>query len=276
MALEWIRPKTIIPMAVVFLALVVVLLWIAENEDNEPAQEEPLQLSRIQIKQGNELVDLSEQVPLSDAELAQLIRARIQLLSSPDLNDRRATAAQLAHMTADPAERARLQQLGPAVTQELRSALFKALNDPDPVLAAECRDALVGLWRMCDSDAASEYFSQGLAAYEAGQPDRALETFNSVEGLGGPVPPDLYRMTAEIYLAQQKFNMALEECRKAVRVEPRNFPALYVLARIYHAQGDDEKALKALDGTLLIYHTYPEALRLRQQIMQQRPAPSVP
>jgi len=272
MVAEWFRPKTILVMAVVFMALVTMLLLVGENEDNQATPEEQLQLSRIQIKKGDQLVDLSPGVQLTDAEMAQLLRGRIQTLASRDTADRRAVAVQLAHMTGEPAERERLRPLGAPLLQELRTALFKGLNDPDPVVSANCRDALIGLWRICDSDAASEYFAQGVAAYEAGDLDKALQTFRSVEALGGPLPPDLYRMTAEIYLSRNQPNQALDECRKAVKAEPRSFPALYVLARLYHGLGDDRRALEALDGALLIYHSYPDALKLRQQIAPPQPA----
>ena len=178
---------------------------------------------------------------------------------------------QLAQLTSDPSERERLAQLDAGVTPELRSALVAGLNDPDSLVAANCREALVGLWRMSRSDATSEYFSQGLAAYDAGKLDTALETFGGVERLGSSVPPDLYRMTAEIYLSQKQYEKALDECSKAVRAEPMSFPTLYLIARIYHARGEDDKAIRALDGALLIYHGYPEAAKLRQDLLQKHP-----
>ncbi len=80
-------------------------------------------------------------------------------------------------------------------------------------------------------------------------------------------------MTAEIYLARNLPDKALDECRKAVKAEPKSFPALLVLARLYHGVGDDRRALEALDGAILIYHAYPDALKLRQQIAPPQPAP---
>ncbi len=112
MAPEWFRPKTVIPMAIVFVALGFVLIRLSENQDIQNVPEEQLQLSRIQIKQGNQLVDISPGVQLTDAEMAQLLRGRIQVLASSDTADRRAVAMQLAHMTGDPAERERLRPLG--------------------------------------------------------------------------------------------------------------------------------------------------------------------
>ena len=277
---EWVRPKTVVFMAVVFLTLVALLLWSVRRDDNGANKDRPLQLSRIQIRNGDKLVDVSQQAQPSDDDLAQLMLSRARLLASGAADDRRAMALQLAQITADPAERERLAQLDGVVVRELRTALAKGLNDEDAVVAANCRDALVGLWRMSGSDAASESFNQGLAAYDAGQLDTALQTFTSIERLGGSVQPDLYRLTAEIYLSQKKYDKALDECRKAVRaeeaaqVDQHSFLTLYVLARIYHAQGQDDKAIKALDGALLICHSYPEAIQLRQDLLKQRPAPT--
>lgn len=268
---EWVRPRTMIFMAVVFLPLVALLLWSVKRDDNGANKDRPLQLSRIQIKKGDQLVDVSQQAQPTDDDLAQLMLARVRLLASGAADDRRAMALQLAQITADPAERERLAQLDGRVVQELRSALVGGLNDEDTVVAANCREALVGLWRMSGSDAASESFSQGLAAYDAGQLDSALRTFNSVESLGGSVPPDLYRLTAEIYLSRKQYDKALGECVKSLRAEQHSFPTWYVLARVYHAQGQDDKAIKALDGALLICHSYPEAIRLRQDLLKQHP-----
>jgi len=270
---DWFRPKTVILMAVVFLALAGMLLWQSQDEGGEPAPDESPQISRIRVRREGQLLDLSQRIRLTNEELRQLMKSRIHLLASGALNERRAMALQLAHMTADPAERERLRDLGPDLLQELREALFAGLADEDTIVAANCRDALIGLWRMCRSVAAAEYFSQGLAAFEAGQFDRALATFQSVERLTGSAPPDLYRMTAEIYLARQEFDKALEECRKAILADPKSFPALFVLARVYRAQGNDEKALKALEGALMIYPHYPEAEKLRQEILASEASP---
>jgi tetratricopeptide (TPR) repeat protein len=279
MSADWTRPRTVIPMAVVFVALVAVLLWVSENEDNQSGTDQQPQAPRIQIKQGGQLVDLSPGSQLTDAEMAQLVRSRIQLLDSADAADRRAVAIQLAHITTDASDSDRLRPIGSPLTSELRTALFRGLNDADPVVSSNCRDALIGLWRICDSDAASDAFGQGLAAYEAGNLDDALATFRGVEALGGSVPPDLYRMTAEVYLAKKQPDQALDACRKAVAAEPKSFPALYVLARLYHGLGDDRRAMEALDGALSIYHAYPEALAMRRQIAPKpatAPAPSAP
>jgi tetratricopeptide (TPR) repeat protein len=117
--------------------------------------------------------------------------------------------------------------------------------------------------------AATQHFLEGLAAYEAGQRDNALEKFDNLEKAWRILPPDLYRLKAEILLPQSP-DRAAEECRRALKAEPQHFLAHYVLAMAYRQKGDYENALKELNEALATYKRFPQAERMRRELLAQR------
>ncbi len=262
-----IRPKVVLVVAMVFFALVVVHIWSGLQDDDGRGARGP-RLSRLEIAEQEEPVDIER----SDGagELRELIASRAYLLTNGERNERRATAIQLAYLTTHPQESDRFMRLPDDVRGELRDALTRGLNDEDEIVSQNCLDALLGLWRTSDSLAATEQFREGLAAYRAGQIDRAMAAFESAEDLRGTVPPDLYRMKAQVYLQRQQPGKALDACARALAAEPRNFLALLIVAHVHLQQGDYQKSQKALDTAETIYHRLPQAEELRAQIRRGR------
>ena len=265
---EEVPARAIIFIVLVFLVLVLVQVrWgFREGDRTEPDEQGP-RLSHIQIAEDDQVVDLAPESLLTRRELAELMEGRIRSLAGRKTNERRVAAIQLAYMTNDPREHEKLLRLGEELLERAEDALLKGLQDTDEAVAKSCREALVGLWRISDSTAAGEHFRQGLAAVEARQWDLALQTFESIEGLAGSVPPDLYRMKAEVYLAKSLPEQALAECLHALQAEPRHFMAFYVLARAYAQNAEYDDANRALNKALSIYTDFPEALRLRARIL---------
>jgi len=264
---DTIRPKVVLLIAGAFLLLVAFQVWLGAEKPADVDEVGP-QLARIELSEPGEELKLTRE--MTAAELEELTKSRIYLLENGEINERRATAIQIALTVADPLESDRYLRMPDNLKGRLRKALFDGLNAQDPVVSSKCREALLGIWRTSDSVAATERFQEGLAAWDAGTLEDALEIFQSVERLRGSVPPDLYRMKAEVYLAQSRLEEALEECRRALEVEPRNFEALRVVARIRARAGDHERAMTALDTALQIYNRFPAAKQLRQELMSRR------
>jgi tetratricopeptide (TPR) repeat protein len=254
----------------VFLALVLVHLWLGAQDTGPESEQRGPQLSRIELPEDQEQVEITDEGATADAR--GLIESRIYLLEKGERNERRATAIQLAYLTEQPEARDAALHLDQSVREQLRRALLKGLNDPDEVVSENCRDALLALWRTCDSLAVTEQFREGLRAYRMGQFDEALKTFQSAEGLRGSVPPDLYRMEAQIYLARSMPEEALAACRRALELEPRNFYALLVVAHLHERQGDVAKAVRALDTALRIYSRFDAASEMREKLADRRAA----
>jgi tetratricopeptide (TPR) repeat protein len=263
MSADAVRPKVVLLIAGAFLLLVVLQVWMGGEKPGDVEEAGP-QLSRLELPEEGEELELTRE--MTPAELEDLTESRIYLLGNGEINERRATAIQIAMMVADPLESDRYLRMPDPLKARLREALFRGLNDGDDVVSSKCREALLGIWRTSDSVAATERFQEGLAAWDAGRLEEALEVFQSVEQLRGSVPPDLYRMKAEVYLARSRLQEALESCRQALNVEPRNFQALLVVARIHARSGDEERAMKTLDTALGIYSRFPAARQLRRDI----------
>ena len=282
MAEETIPGKGWIVIGLVFLAFVVVhLRWGGEANQNGNGSNEPF-VASIRIANEDGVMEITPAASATAAALAALTEGRIRLLLNGSATERRATAVELASLTCDAGGRGKLAQLPAETLLEVRRALLgkgrkaTGLNDPDPVVSASCRQALEGLWRMSGSAVGDDYLQQGLAAFEADRIDKALEVFRQVEQLGGTVPPDLYRLQAEAYLAKARPDEALTACAKALRADACQFLALHAMARAYVQMHEIDKADKALTVALEIYHEFPEAHALRAQIQSQPPSDATP
>jgi tetratricopeptide (TPR) repeat protein len=268
MSAETLHPRVILLMGAVFLALVVMHLWMGDEGNNRTGATGVPQLAGISITEEDDQVDIGLQEPVSALE--ELVASRTYLLLNGEGNERRVTAIQLAEMTADPPEAMRLVALSAETRKGLRAACLKGLNDPDVVVSANCRDALLGMWRLSDSVAVVEQFMRGLLAYEQGRLDAALESFERAERLQGFVPPDLYRMKAQVFLARAMYEDALAQCKQALGIEPLHFRALLVAAQARAQLGDEEEALGLLGIALGVYESFAEARQLRQEIAERR------
>ncbi|MCD6416247.1 MAG: tetratricopeptide repeat protein [Planctomycetes bacterium] len=264
MARQAIPPKVIIFVIAAFLAVVVVNVWRGEDR-GDAGRKAAREASRIELSDKRKQLDVH--MERSPDELKSLISSRINLLRNGKTDEQQAVAIQLACMTNDPTQGERLLLLGEQVRSELRQTLLAALGSPDAVVSQSCQDALVGLWRSSDSMAATQRFQEGLKAYQTGDPDRALEIFRAAQQLRATVPPDLYRMKAQILLKQSRLDEALEECRRALDAEPANFFALFVVARIHAEKGNQEKALKALDAALKLNPAFTRARALQEELL---------
>ncbi len=264
MPAETIRPKVLLLIVAVFFALVSLHIWLGKQERDGTGETTDFRLSGIQMAERDEELDVGQE--MSPREQEELILSRANLLLNGERNERRATAFQLAYMTADPEQAEKLLHLSPPVRHKLHEALFNGLRDEDELVSSACRNVLVGLWRSSDSMAATQQFSHGVTAYERGKLDQALAAFETVEKMRGSVPADLYRMKAQVYLARSMPDKALEQCRRALEQERRNFYAWLVVARVHERLGNPEKALQGLDAALDIYPRFAEARKLREEI----------
>ncbi len=268
MSAEPLHPRVLLLMGAVFLALVVMHLWVGDEGNNRTGAVGVPQLTGMSITEENDQVDIRPQE--STSALEELTTSRTYLLLNGEANEKRVTAIQLAEMTADPPQAMRLVTLSAETREGLREACLRGLNDPDVVVSSNCRDALLGMWRLSNSVAVVEQFMRGLQAYEQGRLDAAMESFERAERLQGFVPPDLYRMKAQVYLARAMHEEALVQCKRALEIEPSHFRALLVAAQAEAQLGDDEQALALLEVALRVYGSFLEARQLRQDIAERR------
>ncbi len=273
MPVEGIRPKAVVFIAVVFLALVAMRLrWGGEDgAANEPEEPRP-QLSQVQITSGGQAVEIDLKALPTRGDIEGLMDGYARVLRTGDLSERRTTAIQLAYIANEPREYENILQVRQPVLDGLRQALLAGLNDQDGRVASHCRDALIGLWRVSDSALAIERFAAGLAAYEMGDYDAALKAFEAAERLQTDAPPDLHRMMAQVYLAQSRPDQTIAQCGLALQAEPRHFLALYVQAQAHVQSSQPDKARSALDRALAIYKGFPEAVKLHDEIASRPPS----
>jgi len=258
--------KAVIVIAVVFVALVCVHLWWGVDEGEAPENDGGLTATTVQITAEGQQIDLASEPFLTPGELSQWLRERIDVLQRGGTDERGVAAILLAYVTNDPQAQQRLVAMRNGLMAELEGALLACLNEADDVVSVNCRDALIGLWRVPPAASGLQKYAQALANYEAGNHKEAEAAFEALEQLWGSLPADLYRLKGEIALADGRPAEAVEECQRAVAVQPNHFLAHYVLASAYEQEGDHERALKSLDACVKIYARFPDAEPLRLKI----------
>jgi len=253
-----------------FVALVAVqLLWQRLEAAEEKASPRP-RAERV-VRRGN------QGATVDDSTSLLLARELATLSGEADRARREEVEGQLNALTAGSVEQRRVAALffEYQVDQTAEEALLKALHDEDSKVARRSAKALLSLWRHTDSPAVNRIFQQGLAAYKARDNEEAMEIFDSLDSLGRRIA-DLYRLRAELYLAQAYatdgkpdqalVGKALEDCDTALAEKQKNFMALYVQAKCHVAREDVPSALKSIDAALAIYPGLQEAGQLKAMI----------
>ncbi len=258
--------KALIVIAVVFVSVAAVHLLLGSADEEGELIEGDGATPTMQITRQGEEVDLVPDVAMTPQESIELLREQMAQLTTAEGPKQRAAAIQLRFMANDPERQECLKELGARSVAEMESALLRCLSSEDETVSQNCRDALIGLWRMPERGSAPQLYAKGLDAYQQGAWEKALAAFASLEKTWGELPPDLWRLRGEMLLRKGRADEAIAACRRAVELEPKHFVAYYVLTQAYESEGERGRAMKALDAALRVYPTYPEALELRGEL----------
>jgi len=262
MASRAITGRVVAFLVVGFLLLVAVpLLWQGAEEGPSEEKSPSLRVTTVKIEgqEAEELLegeDSSARDALRDLERRELER-QLKRLKSGDIAERRDAAFRLVFI-AD---------------RSCTVALLAGLKDADPKVAERCAKALTRLWRTSHSPAAQKLLESGLAAYEAGRADEALQMFTKAGELDDDIC-ELYRLRAEIWLDKSRPDQALDDCKRAISVEKNNFHARYLAALCYLEMGDHDKAMQSVTESLSIYPHFEQARALQERIRQLRRTPA--
>jgi tetratricopeptide (TPR) repeat protein len=256
--------------AVVFLALVGVQLWWGSSQEEGDRDGGDVHGStHIRYDDGTGTArDIEVDRVLRADDFRELMQARIALLTKGKTDERRLVALELAREVNRPGWRERWSEMEGTVMRQIKDALFEGLNDPDRMVSDACRDAILGLWRISASAVTMEHFERALIDLEEGRAEDALKRLESMENMRN-LPVDYYRLKAEVHIDSGQPDKALEECSRALRYERRHFLALYLMARAHTLKEQPQEALQALDRALGIYTSFPEAAKLRGDLISE-------
>jgi len=256
MASRAITGRAVAFLVVAFLLLVAVhLLWQDAEEGPSEEKSPSLRVTTVKIE-GQEAEGLlgGEDSSARDARRAlerRELERQLRRLKSGDIAERRDAAFRLVFI-AD---------------RSCTVALLAGLKDADAKVADRCAKALTRLWRTSRSPAAQRLFKSGLAAYQAGRADEALQMFTRAAELDDSIC-ELYRLRAEIWLDKSRPDQALDDCKRAILVEKNNFHARYLAALCYLEMGDHDKAMQSITESLVIYPHFEQARALQERIRQ--------
>ena len=237
----------------VFLVFLALHLWWESSAKERQASGDGVIARPAQVGGNGEKVEIGSPAaaPAERSEAHRQEQKRLLgQLAQGQPEERRAAALRLQYVADESAE----------------PTLLKMLRDKDPLVAERCAGALVGLWQQSRSQSVNRLFGRGLAAYEAGRYDEALDDFKMSASLD-PRVPDLYRLRAEILLEKGEPGKALNECQQAISLKLQNFMAHYVQARCYRETGDLKAAMESVDRALSIYGGFQKAYQLKVEIL---------
>ncbi len=248
--------KALLTVIGAFLALAVLFVWMHASEDRQRAEEEGIAVGPAEIDGAEQQSRLTVGRSLSSEDFERGRKLEVQRmvdkLRRGSLSERKRAALRLQSVANETAE----------------PALLTALGDPqeDPVVAARCARALIEMWRRTPSRFAGRVFAQALADYDAADYEAALEAFNMCERELRAAIPEMYRLRAEIHLAQGRVDEAIGDCLTALCLKEQNFMAHYVQARCYLAKRRGKEALEEANSALRIYPNFEQAVQLKLEI----------
>lgn len=95
------------------------------------------------------------------------------------------------------------------------------------------------------------YMNEGDLAYEQGEIERAIESYNKVIALN-PKSPEANYMLGNAYSANGEYEKAITYLKKAIELKPDYFEAYYNLGRTYRRSGDFDLAIDSLKKSMEI------------------------
>ncbi len=237
--------------AVGFVLLVGLQIWLHQADQAEPRQDEPM-FSPTKIEETGQEIDIGGEGDSSSgppSSVDDLTRRKIRKLRNGDVSDRRSAALRLTFRPHPAAE----------------GALLDGLQDPDRQVAEQCSQALLKLWRISGSAVANQRLELAFGAYERGRWDAALRHLHDICKLD-PDISEVYRLKAKIWLRRNKPEKALKNATKAISLQENHFRARFLMARSYLQQGKEEEARRELNRVLSIYPYFEEAAQLQKKL----------
>ena len=128
-------------------------------------------------------------------------------------------------------------------------ALLKALRDDDEVVRALAEHSIWQVWSRSGDPQTDALFQQGLAEMQAGDADRAIETFSAIIR----TKPDFaegWNKRATIYYLIGEYDKSLKDCDEVMKLNASHFGALAGYGQIYLQLDKPELALQYFERAL--------------------------
>ncbi len=140
--------------------------------------------------------------------------------------------------------------------------LFQALRaTTDAAYAESLEEHIWDLWLENPNAETLRVMRAGVFSFNNDEYAAALTAFDTVVALDPTYAEGWNKRAAAHYMLGQN-RAALEDLRRALRLEPRHFGALTELGLVYLAEGQTDAALKAFDAALAIN---PHLVKVREQ-----------
>ena len=135
--------------------------------------------------------------------------------------------------------------------------LFARLQVTDDAEEAKViEQAIWALWIRTDDELLNLEIAAGLNAMERGNAPEALRIFDQVVERA-PEYAEGWNKRATLYYIMSAYEDSIADVERTLALEPRHFGALAGLGLIYAAQGDEKKALDAMERALKVHPHLP-------------------
>ena len=109
------------------------------------------------------------------------------------------------------------------------------------IYAGECKSTVL------NSTPTLEYLADGYLAKMEGNYDEAIRLLETYIDTTGTNQDNFGGAVAECYRLKKDYKRAIEYCNESLKAQPYEGTILLELAHIYHATGNDKKALEIID-----------------------------
>ncbi|GAX76791.1 hypothetical protein CEUSTIGMA_g4237.t1 [Chlamydomonas eustigma] len=157
--------------------------------------------------------------------------------------------------------------LGSAGEDAVVPSLAALLSDAEVQDAAQA--ALWSIFMRCKDPIAQEALNEGCRLLGSDRKyEQAMTLFDQVVQRC-PSYAEGYNKRATLHYIERRFQESIEECKKALSLQPHHFGAASGLGLCYLQMGDRDQALKAFDAALMINPGLSDIRRLASDLRSQ-------
>ena len=157
----------------------------------------------------------------------------------------------LTHEVA-PTRQAAAYALGIIGDMTAIAPLVKALQHSDPDMRSNAEQALWAIWFRSGDESANDMLQKGAEYIKKEQYAEAIDLLTEVTQIA-PEFAEGYNQRAIAYFMLEEWEQSIDDCKKAVTLNPVHFGALAGMGQCYLRLGNLHEALKAFQRALEIH-----------------------
>jgi len=231
--------------------------WIMPDDVKEALMQSGVAASDVEAALGAAEAGSSTEssVPASSSMMSR--RRTVRWAKAVALNEKRESWSRLEAIGT-------LKRLGtpPVAVPQAEDALFSVLlasaEQTEGELQSNAEDALRACWEDSGDAKVNAEMARGIELLDDQKADEAIESFTRVTEMAPNFAEGFHKLSIAHY-AKQEFEKAVEDCRQALKLQPRHYWCLTGMGSCYWELDEKQKARECWEAALEIFPAMPGA-----------------